>query len=376
MNVLHTSSQSLPKWGFAAALAQLPRMTPRRLRLLLQSRSSDEAWTLATTRGIRDAWCTDALRDEWSRADRSLPEKSVERCTNLGVSVVSINDGDFPELLRHDVSPPAVLFVKGNLSALARRRVAMVGTRSATQYGRHFARTLSRELSLNDVCVVSGLARGIDVHAHRGTSEASVLGTRWCPPVAVVASGVDVVYPPENERVWRWVEAHGAVVSEYAPGTSPLVHHFPQRNRIIAALSEIVVVVESAARGGSMITVREAMTRGVPVMAVPGAPHVRASEGTNGLLRDGCAPVTDVTDVLIALNLETGHAIMRTDTRIPPTGFDATVLDECGSEPRTIDSLVSSLNESPMSVAVALGRLQQSGWVEETAGWWEALTAR
>lgn len=371
-----TTSVDLPDWGFAAALAQLPRMTPRRLRLLLESRSSSDAWTSATTRDIGDSWFSDVLRDEWSRADPCLPERSVERCTKLGVSVIAINDERFPELLRHDVSPPGVLFVKGDVSALASRRVAMIGTRSATQYGRHFARSLARDLSLNGVCVVSGLARGIDVHAHRGTSEASVLGPSWCPPVAVVASGVDVVYPPENEQVWRWVEGHGAIVSEYAPGTSPLVHHFPQRNRIIAALSEIVVVVESAARGGSMITVREAITRDIPVMAVPGAPHVRASEGTNGLLRDGCAPVTDVTDVLVALNLETGRTTARPDSRIQPAGFDAKVLDAFGREPRTIDGLVAGLNESPMSIAVALGRLQQAGWVEETAGWWEALTAR
>lgn len=369
-----SGSSSLPEWAYAGALAQLPRITPRRLRLLLDSRTSSDAWRLATTRSIDAKWFTTELANEWHRADPALPAATAETCSNLGVTVLAINDPAFPEVLRHDVSPPGVLFVKGQLSALSRRRVAIVGTRTATQFGRHFARSLARDLALNDVCVVSGLARGIDVHAHRGVAEASVLGPDWCAPVAVVASGVDTVYPPENAQVWRWVESHGAIISEYAPSVTPLVHHFPQRNRIIAALSDIVVVVESASRGGSMITVREAATRDIPVMAVPGSPHVRASEGTNGLLRDGCAPVTDATDVLVALNLDTACAMTRRDSRVPPEGLDARVLRSCGSEPRTVDALVDDLGESPVAVAVALGRLQQSGWVEETAGWWEALT--
>lgn len=367
-------SGSVPDWGFVAALAQLPRITPRRLRRLLDAGSPCEVWSRVLDGSLNEQWCTSELVELWRQVDSASPVRSVDTCVALGVRVLSFRDDDFPDVLRHDLSPPAVLFVKGDMSVLTNRRVAMIGTRTATQFGRHFARTLACELSLNGVSVVSGLARGIDVHAHKGVSEASVSGVAWTRPIAVVASGIDVVYPTENERVWRWVEANGLMVSEYAPGVSPLVHHFPQRNRIVAALSEAVVVVESAARGGSMITVREAAQRDIPVMAVPGSPSVRASEGTNSLLRDGCAPVTDATDVLVALDLSCGSAHTRRDARTPPAGVDAQVLGAFGSEPQTVDSLVARLGEAPMTVAVALGRLQQGGWVEETSGWWEALT--
>lgn len=368
--------ESTPEWGYAAALAQLPRITPRRLRRMLDARPASQNWTEIIDGSFNDAWCTVELRDMWRRCDPALPAISVERCSDVGVRVLTRDDPMFPPQLRDDISPPAVLFVKGNLAALEHRRVAIVGTRTSTQFGRHFARELARDLSLSGVAVVSGLARGIDVHAHKGVSEASALGVPWGPPVAVVASGIDVVYPPENSSVWRWVAEHGAIFSEYAPGTAPLVHHFPQRNRIVAAFSEVLVVVESAAKGGSMITVREAAQRDIPVMAVPGSPHVRASAGTNALLRDGCAPVTDAVDVLVALDLEPVNSLGRRDTREAPHGLDATVLSALLAEPLTIDSIVGVVNESPMTVAVSLGRLQHSGWVEEASGWWEALTVR
>jgi DNA protecting protein DprA len=163
------------------------------------------------------------------------------------------------------------------------------------------AADLGRDLASAGVVVVSGLARGIDGAAHAGALGAADGG--GAPPAAVVGTGLDVVYPSSNAKLWEQVAARGVVLSESPLGTQPRPKVFPARNRIIAALSDVVVVVESHHGGGSLYTVDAAARRGVPVAAVPGSVRSRASEGTNGLLVDGCIPVRDATDVLVAISL-------------------------------------------------------------------------
>jgi DNA processing protein len=170
------------------------------------------------------------------------------------------------------------------------------------------------------------------------------------------------------------------VVSEAPPGTPPETHRFPLRNRILAALCDVLVVVESRARGGSMITVREAATRGVTVMAVPGSPSSPVSDGTNALLRDGCAPVTDVEDVLVALSLQSGGLpaglpLRSVDTRRRPDADEQILLAAFAGLPRTCEELVLATGRSRFDTGVALGRLEADGWVSHDNGWWEALLA-
>ena len=220
------------------------------------------------------------------------------RCETAGVAVVVAGDDDYPEMFSCDQEAPPVIYVRGDPAVLTARRVGIVGTRNATAAGRATAHELGAALAENDVCVVSGLARGIDGAAHRGVRAGGGLA------VGVVANGLDWPYPKQNSDLWAWVGEHGLLVSEWPPGTPPEAWRFPYRNRVIAALSEILVVVESRVTGGSLITAKAALDRDVDVMAVPGSVRNKAAEGTNKLLLEGAAPITCVDDVLVALALD------------------------------------------------------------------------
>jgi DNA processing protein len=268
--------------------------------------------------------------------------------------------------------PPPVLFMRGNLDALDGRRAALIGTRNATSSGRSMAVQLGRDLAVAGVHVVSGLARGIDGGAHRGALAADGPGR----PIAVVGSGLDVVYPAEHRDLWDQVAERGLLIGEAPPGAPPEPWRFPQRNRIIAALAEVVVVVESRESGGSLITVDEAIERGRPVMAVPGAVSSRAAAGTNRLLRDGAAAVLDVGDVLTALAID--HlplAVGLVELRRRPGPADRAAYEACQQQPRTLDGLADVLGCGLGATAMSLARLRQDGWLAESDGWFEAIGA-
>ena len=194
-------------------------------------------------------------------------------------------------------------------------------------------------------------------------------------PIGVVASGLDVIYPRANGGLWKAVADAGLVVGESPPGTAPDRFRFPLRNRIIAALARVVVVVESRASGGSMITVDEALQRDVPVMAVPGATTTRASDGTNRLLRDGALVATSVDDVLAVLGLEAiGSSRCVRDLRVTPRGVDAEVLSVFGASPLDLDHVVRACAPRSLGeVALSLGRLESWGWLRNTSGWFEKI---
>jgi DNA processing protein len=224
------------------------------------------------------------------------------RYVSSGVQVLLPHRPGYPSMLADDPGAPAVLFALGDPGVLeSRSRVAIVGTRSATHYGRQVASELAQELSNSGVVVVSGLALGIDGAAHAGALRGGTGDA--APPVAVVGTGLDVVYPNSNKALWELVASRGCVFSESPLGTRPHPGVFPARNRIIAAMSNVVVVVESHYGGGSLYTAEAAARRSIPVCAVPGSVRSRASDGTNALLVDGCIPVRDATDVLVAISL-------------------------------------------------------------------------
>lgn len=350
----------------AAALAALPIQTLTRLRRLIGCGDP-----VATFARIIDGekvigGVDDAVWQAWQSC-AGLDRIVEERCADAGISVTWLGSDTYPGELVGDLQPPPVLFWRGELSVLGARRVGIIGTRTATLAGRNFSRRLGRDLSGSGHAVVSGLARGIDIHAHRGAIEAGGL------PIGVVACGLDVVYPPEHSREWEHVASCGLLLSEEPPGAPPEVHKFPQRNRILAALSEVLVVVESRHRGGSMSTVRESIRRGRTVMAVPGSPHVAVCDGTNGLLKDGCAPVTSAEDVEIALSLEHPGTSPAIDPREKPQGAEVAVLHALVGRPHTVDELVLSCGLSVFDAGVVLGRLEMKGWAAESNGWWEAL---
>lgn len=364
----------------AAALASLPLVGPQRLRLLLNELGAHTAWRtirgeLAPTARMAALLGQHDLGRMWRQsASDQLLARVAESLAAQHMLVLLSKDAEYPEVLRGDPGAPAVLFARGNVAALRHRRVGVVGTRAASAAGRHFARRLSCELAAHGVAVVSGLARGIDAAAHLGALDA--LEARGAaPPIAVVASGLDVVYPREHATLWGSVVEHGVLLSESPPGCAPDAFRFPLRNRILAALSEVLVVVESRETGGSMITVEEALKRDVTVMAVPGAPLSTTSAGTNQLLSQGAAPVRDATDVLVALGLDHQRHRTHRDTRVPPSPDDRVVLEALVQQPLTFDQLVQRVGLPIHDVAVRIGHLESQGWVTANAGWWEALVS-
>ena len=378
----------------AAALCALPKIGPKRLMTLLKHHDPQTAWAVVQGRARPNEVVEAMLRVEGlvtllrHRATQTLQDQIEQRCLRSGIKITIFGDENYPRALIADLAPPAVLFYFGDLSALNNRRVGMVGTRSATASGRYLASHIAHDLATNDVCVVSGLARGIDAWAHRGALRAlesrtiSPLTSRLADrpdgrPGGVVASGLDVVYPRENAQLWQDIATQGALISESAPGSPPEAFRFPLRNRILAALSEVLVVVESRDTGGSMITVDEAQKRDVTVLAVPGSPRNIASNGTNQLIQQGCLPIIGAQDVLVALGLDNRRAQENIyDPRVRLSTSDQSLISMMAGSPFTFDDFVIRSDLATIDAAVALGRLEALGWIIGNSGWWEVIEVR
>lgn len=366
----------VPPEAYVAALAGFRNMSVHRLGALLRHHTPAEAWEIVlgerpATGLIAQVLATQGVRTMWRRcALERQPAAIWQRCVELGVEVLPYGHPRYPAGLLDDPLPPPVLFARGDLSLLAGRRVGVVGTRNATAGGREAARSLGFGLAANGVHVVSGLARGIDGHAHRGVLAAEGEGR----PIGIVASGHDVVYPREHRDLWAATANCGLLLSESPPGTPPEPHRFPLRNRIVAALSEVVIVVESRERGGSLITASLAVERDVPVMAVPGPIGRRAAAGTNALLSEGATPMLSLDDVLTALSFQHGHsAVVAADLRARPRGDDIPVYRVLYDDPRTIDGVALALGLSLVEAAMSLSRLESAGWIAQADGWFECV---
>ncbi|HEX4866310.1 MAG TPA: DNA-processing protein DprA [Acidimicrobiales bacterium] len=382
--------------GAAAALAGLPSVGPRRLTALLAGRAPAEAWVLATS-GRRsllqevlggEAGLT-ALTEAWSAAGRGIDLTAVLAAHAAAGVAVRVHPGargsqedeadpawpSYPEALVDDLEPPAVLLTQGPLEHLEGPRVAIVGTRRCTGVGAGVARELGRELSAAGVHVVSGLALGIDGAAHRGVLDAMSAHDDAAPPIGVVGSGHDVVYPTRHRELWRTVADRGLLVSEAPLGTRPTGWRFPARNRVIAALADVVVVVESHAAGGSLHTVQEAIHRDIDVMAVPGSVRSAAAAGSNQLLAEGCHPVRDAGDVLVALGLQRARRRRVVEHRDAPSTVGTSVLEAFDWEPATLEHLAVRTGLALPELAVALEGLVAAGWVGVDGGWYERRAA-
>jgi DNA processing protein len=368
-----SSAADVPDGGHLASLAGFRGMGPRRLRLLLSHHEPAEAFRVASGTASPHPMVaralTPALRAAWRADARARPPGECwEACGASAVSVIPLGAPGYPAALLDDPVPPAVLFVRGDPAAVERRRVGVIGTRNATRAGLDTAEALGAALAGEGVAVVSGLARGIDGAAHRGALAGAGVA------IAVVGNGPDRPYPRQHAALWEQVCASGVLMSEWPPGTRPDAFRFPMRNRILAALCEVLVVVESRETGGSLVTVREALDRSVTVMAVPGSPSCRAARGTNALLRDGAAPVTCADDVLDALGLDSRRAGgARFDPRPAPRGDENLVLERCRVAPCTLGDVVDELGIEMTRAAMALARLERSGWLQESGGWFEVV---
>jgi DNA processing protein len=379
----------LPDEAWLAALAALPGVGPARLRGLVAAWGAAPAWARLVD-GAPLAHPVlepavqgrlDGLVSAWRRAARACdPAACWERHQAAGVAVLRRGGPGYPAALCHDPDPPEVLFARGRLGAVEQPCVAVVGTRACTRYGHDVARRIGHELARSGVAVVSGLAAGIDGAAHQG----ALLVPGGGPPIGVVGSGLDVVYPQRHRSLWRRVGDEGLLLSEAPLGTRPEPWRFPARNRLIAALSRVVVVVESPGHGGALLTAGEAADRGVPVMAVPGPVTSVASAGANRLLADGAHVAFDTDSVLLLAEVDPP---LTGPPRRPAGGVDAPadtaaagtdaahLLHVLGFEPRTLGELAEQVPWSVGRLAAVLAELEGSGLVARRDGWFERTGA-
>jgi DNA processing protein len=368
--------EGLPPEAYVVALARLPRLGPARLRILLDRYGPSGAWSAVVGGEVDPAVVVHPGRDQpdavvraWARAARAIDVEAYWRQhLDAGVGIAIRGSAAFPAAFAADDDPPSVVFWQGDLDHLAGARVAIVGTRRATRYGRDVAEELGRSLAGAGVAIVSGLALGIDGAAHAGA-----LAVDGAPPIAVVGSGLDHVYPRAHGPLWRQVARVGVVLSEYPLGAPSAAWQFPARNRLIATLADAVVVVESQATGGAMGTALEAARRGVPVLAVPGPVTAASSDGTNQLLFDGCPPARDAADVLLAVGRQPEPTRKAGERRPAPDGDAAVVLEQVPWGPTPVEQLVLATALDLGRVALALEHLEAAGWVGRRSGWVERI---
>lgn len=328
----------------------------------------------------------EALPDLAARGGRSRPlrlcsqsEAEAELATldKLGARLIARPEPDYPEALAAIEDAPPVIAIRGREELLAAPKIALVGARNASANGRQIARTMAQGLSAAGFAVVSGMARGIDTAAHLGALEdkSGEGGT-----IAVVAGGIDVLYPPENSALFDRLGSEGLVVAEFGPGTEPLARHFPRRNRIVSGLSRAVVVIEAAMKSGSLITARYALDQGRDVMAVPGSPLDPRCRGANRLVREGARLVEDFEQVIESLDGFSGshlkfHENLRFDDQ--PSDFDELsdpdklreqVLSLLGPSPVTVDELVRQCHCSAPVMGMVLLELDLAGRLERHPG--------
>lgn len=360
--------------GAVLALSSAEHVGPRVLRDLVD-RCGDPLEALATA-----PWATElshapragvlgVLGGCGREAARDAAAAAARRAVRAAAAALSPDDrllaygvGGYPSRLERLHFPPPVLWARGPLPADAPRAVAVVGTRSATRSARVFARDLAAGLAERGVRVVSGLASGIDGEAHRGALE--VRGET----AAVLGSGLRFTYPDANRDIYRALRKGGLILTEFPPAVRPEPHNFPRRNRIVAALSDAVVVVQAGRRSGALLTAREAEEIGVEVMACPGDPRLPGSVGCHALLRDGAAIVTGADDVLEALGWthRAGGAwpapAAGTGRSRESTPLERALLERLEGEPAPLDQLADAAG-GVREAAAALARLELEGLV-------------
>jgi DNA processing protein len=292
-------------------------------------------------------------------------DDQLKRLNKLGGRIVSVWNKEYPDLLRKIYDPPAFLFVLGKFKDIDSRAIALVGTRHPTSYGYSVAENLTRDLAKQSITIVSGLARGIDTIVH---STALKSGTRT---IAVIGSGLDVPYPPENKRLLDHIAEEGVVISEFPMGTKPDATNFPRRNRIISGLSLGTVVVESAEDGGALITATTALDQDREVFAVPGSITEKRSAGSNKLIRDGRAKlITCVDDIFAELRIQLRLSLDEPMHRpvIELTQAERTIYNFLSSEPAHIDTIAEKADSSTSNVLVTLLSLEFKGIVCQLPG--------
>jgi len=330
------------------------------------------------------------LKEIWSRPDTQLagllklPRKALPRLAEFrrrfsapemleqlkveGIRLVTLGGPGYPEYLDQIHDPPPALFVKGATpldEIMGPPRVAIVGARAASRYGLDAATGIARDLARYGICIVSGMALGIDAAAHTGSLEYPGRS------LAVLGCGPDVVYPASNRALHTLLLEHGLVISEYPPGTQPMPWRFPARNRIMAGLASAVIVVEARAKSGSLITADFALDEGREVFAVPGSIFSKLSSGPHALIRNGAAAVTSAEDVLESLGVELDQQSLPLDATAAPAGLcdeEQRLFLALETVPHHPDALASMARLDCASATAALISLEIKGFARLETG--------
>ena len=295
-----------------------------------------------------------------SHDGEEITKKTLAWLEHPNHAIVTLGDNAYPPLLLETEDPPPLLYVVGNVDLLRAQAVAVVGSRNATAQGVNNAENFSKSLSQSGLCVVSGMALGIDTAAHTG----GLAGAG--KSVAVVGTGLDRVYPARNKALAHQLAQHGALVSEFALGTPALANNFPRRNRIISGLSLGCLVVEAAVSSGSLITARLALEQGRDVFAIPGSIHSALSKGCHQLIKQGAKLVERAEDVLEELNWV--QRATQASAALDPGQSDDPVLKQLGYDPEPLDVLVARTGLQPEQISARLLELELAGLVQTLPG--------
>ena len=357
----------MEKDGYILWLSKLPGLGRKKISALLEYFDSPEQIFQATklellqVEGIfpMDADC---IVRTWNE---EKAEEEYHALLDRGISYLSILNENYPYLLKQIYDPPCGIYVRGSLPDAEIEMVSIVGARRCSEYGARVAYQIGRDLAKHNIAIVSGMARGIDSMAHKG----AIAGGG--KTVAVLGSGVDICYPPENRGLMEKIIQNGCVVSEYPPQTGAMARNFPQRNRIISGLTKIVVVVEAGKRSGTLITANQALDNGRDVFVVPGNITSPLSEGTNNLIKEGCAVVTEVNDILFELGI--GFTEEKKDNYIKNNlgaleNNEKRVYDCINSAPAAIDEIAQRVEEPIQTVQYILTMLELKGYIRQLPG--------
>lgn len=327
---------------------------------------------------------------------RAKAQTELELAKKKGIHILSFEDELYPANLKELEDAPPLLYVKGNPELLNHPlSVSIVGARNASINGRKLASKIAYELTNNEVLVISGMARGIDTAAHKGAMHAK---NQSAPTIAVLGTGVDVIYPNENKELYEQIAAQGAVISEFPLGTEPQAGNFPRRNRIVSALSLGTLVVEATLHSGSLITARLAMEQGRDVFAVPGNPVESRSLGPNKLIKEGAVLIENSEDILNVLSITNNHQIKKLHSHIQKDLFakpldkeknnvdipkqsksdnsEKKVLDYLSANGVYVDEIIRDSGLDASSVSLQLLELEMDGKIERQVGNKVALIKR
>lgn len=291
------------------------------------------------------------------------PDLQIKKLNALNIGYMTMYDKEYPALLKQAVDSPAVLYIRGNLNALNLPAIGVVGSRKFSHYGQKVAYNLAKECSESGLCIVSGLALGIDAVAHKAALDTDGI------TIGVLGCGLDRIYPASNLSLGRQIiEKDGAIVSEFPPGTPPLKFNFPARNRIIAGLSLGTLVIEAAEQSGALITAYQALEYNREVFAVPGNIDSPSSVGTNLLIKKGAKVVTEVNDILEELNIEAKKKQSYAQKIIPETDNEKAIVDVLSRGEKLIDDIIKEAKINIVAVNTALTMMEMKGIVESIGG--------